>query len=170
MYGAGPPKIASTAGLAESRGVEISEKFWAANHGTKLLKDKLEKYWETKGRKKYLPAIDGRILITRKKSALLNTIFQSAGGIAMDYALCFMDKWLGGLKWKDRKPYYEYKGHIARRIGYMHDEAEYECDEVIAEEVGGMVVKAIVKAGEHLKFRVELAGEAKVGKNWKETH
>lgn len=170
MYGAGDAKIASTAGLAEKRGKEISEKFWAANEGTKKLKDQLEKYWTSKGQSKYLPAIDGRMLCTRKKSALLNTIFQSCGGIAMDYACCFLDSWLGGLKWKDRKPYYLYKGYVVRRIGYVHDEVEFECEEPIAEEVAKMIEKAIVKAGEHLKLNVELAGEGKIGKNWREVH
>lgn len=170
MYGAGDAKIASTAGLAEKRGKEISEKFWAANEGTKKLKDQLEKYWTSKGQSKHLPAIDGRMLCTRKKSALLNTIFQSCGGIAMDYACCFLDAWLGGLKWKDRKPYYLYKGYVVRRIGYVHDEVEFECEEAIAEEVAKMIEKAIVKAGEHLKLNVELAGEGKVGKNWREVH
>ena len=170
LYGAGDAKIASTAGLPESRGKEISEKFWTANSATKALKDNLEKYWETVGIKKYVPAIDGRILITRKKSALLNTIFQSCGGIAMDYACCFMDAWLGGLKWKDRKPYYLYKGYEVRRVGYYHDEIEFECEEPIAEEVARMIEKAIAKAGEFLKLNVPLAGEGKVGNNWKETH
>ena len=170
LYGAGDAKIASTAGLPESRGKEISEKFWTANSATKALKDNLEKYWETVGIKKYVPAIDGRILITRKKSALLNTIFQSCGGIAMDYACCFMDAWLGGLKWKDRKPYYLYKGYEVRRVGYYHDEIEFECEEPIVEEVARMIEKAIAKAGEFLKLNVPLAGEGKVGNNWKETH
>lgn len=170
MYGAGDAKIASTAGLPEKRGKEISEKFWAANEGTKKLKDQLEKYWASKGQSKYLPAIDGRMLCTRKKSALLNTIFQSCGGIAMDYACCFLDIWLGGLKWKDRKPYYLYKGYVVRRIGYVHDEVEFECEDAIAEEVAKLIERAIVKAGEHLKLNVELAGEGKVGKNWKEVH
>ena len=170
LYGAGDAKIASTAGLPESRGKEISEKFWAANSATKALKDNLEKYWETVGIKKYVPAIDGRILITRKKSALLNTIFQSCGGIAMDYACCFMDAWLGGLKWKDRKPYYLYKGYEVRRVGYYHDEIEFECEEPIAEEVARMIEKAIAKAGEFLKLNVPLQEKGKVGINWKETH
>lgn len=170
LYGAGDAKIASTAGLAESRGKEIAEKFWAANEGTKKLKDALEKYWQNSGRSKYLPAIDGRILCTRKKSALLNTIFQSCGGIAMDYACCFLDVWLGGLKWKDRKPYYLYKGYIVRRIGYVHDEVEFECEEPIAAEVAQMIEKAIEKAGSYLKLNVALAGEGKVGDNWKEVH
>lgn len=170
LYGAGDAKIASTAGLPESRGKEISEKFWTANAATKELKDNLEKYWEKVGQKKYLPSIDGRMLCTRKKSALLNTIFQSCGGIAMDYALCFMDHWLGEIHWEDRKPYYLYKGYRVRRIGYTHDEAEFEAEEPVAEDVGQMIVKAIAKAGEFLKLKVPLAGESKVGHNWKETH
>ena len=170
MYGAGDAKIAATAGLPESRGKEISEAFWAANDATRQLRDKLENYWNKVGRKKYLPAIDGRQLCTRKKSALLNTIFQSCGGIAMDYALCKMDSWLGEMYWEDRKPYYIYKGYKVRRIGYFHDEAEFEAEEPIAEEIGEMIVKAIAWAGRFLKIKVPLAGEAKIGDNWMETH
>jgi hypothetical protein len=170
MYGCAGPKLASTLGLPVKMGNDKLEAFWEANPATKALKENLEKYWTSTGREKYLPAIDGRMLCTRKKSALLNTIFQSCGGISMDYALCFMDAWLGGLKWKDRKPYYLYKGHLVRRIGYWHDEAEFECDAAIAEEIGQMIEKAIEKAGQYLKLKVPLAGEAKTGKSWMETH
>lgn len=170
MYGCAGPKLASTLGLPVKMGNDKLEAFWEANPATKALKENLEKYWTSTGREKYLPAIDGRMLCTRKKSALLNTIFQSCGGISMDYALCFMDAWLGGLKWKDRKPYYIYKGYLVRRIGYWHDEAEFECDEAIAEEIGQMIEKAIEKAGQYLKLKVPLAGEAKTGKSWMETH
>jgi hypothetical protein len=172
LYGAGPPKLAKVAGLPESMGKEISDKFWAANAATKKLKDNLELYWENSGKKKYLPGIDGRYLMTRKKSALLNTIFQSCGGIVMDYAGCFMDSWLGKIYWDEMwRPYYLYKGKIVRRIGYFHDEYEYECEgEETAHEVGKLIEKAIEKAGKHLKIKVPLKGEAKCGKNWSETH
>ena len=111
MYGAAAPKVASTLKIPEKYGKIALDAFWEANPGTKQLKDNLEKYWESTGKKKYLPAIDGRILLTRKKSALLNTIFQSCGGITMDYACCYMDAWLGGMKWDEkRRPYYLYKG------------------------------------------------------------
>lgn len=170
LYGCSAPKLASTLGLPETMGKQKLDKFWDANPGTKALKDAIEKYWETAGRQKYLPAIDGRMLITRKKSALLNTIFQSCGGIVMDYACCFMDSWLGGLKWKDRKPYYLYKGHVVRRVAYVHDEMEFECDSAIAQEVSVMIEMAIKKAGEHLKLNVELAGEGKYGVSWKDVH
>lgn len=170
MYGCAGAKLASTLGIPVKMGNTKLEAFWEANPATKALKENLERYWTSVGREKYLPAIDGRMLCTRKKSALLNTIFQSCGGISMDYALCFMDCWLGGLHWKDRKPYYLYKGHTVRRIGYWHDEAEFECDLEIATEIGQLIEKAIEKAGQYLKLKVPLAGEAKTGKSWMETH
>ncbi len=88
----------------------------------------------------------------------------------MDYALCFLDAWLGGLHWKDRKPYYIYKGFVVKRVAYMHDEVEFECEEAIAVEIGQMIEKAIEKAGQHLKLKVPLTGEAKTGKSWKDVH
>lgn len=170
MYGCAAPKLASTLGLPEKQGQALLDKFWENNPGTKALKDAVEDHWTTRGKKKYLPAIDGRSLLTRKKSALLNTIFQSCGACAMDYACCFLDLWLGGLKWKDRKPYYLYKGKVVRRIGYFHDEVEFECDADVADDVARLIEKAIIKAGEHLKLKVPLAGEGKVGLNWAEVH
>lgn len=171
MYGCAAPKLASTLGISESLGQSALDKFWEANPGTKKLKDNLESYWETTGKKKYLPAIDGRILHTRKKSALLNTIFQSCGGIVMDYACCFMDSWLGDIYFDElRRPYYLYKGCVVKRIAYMHDEMEFEVPEQIAEEVCKMIEKAIEKAGQLLGIKVPLAGEGKFGVNWKEVH
>ena len=89
----------------------------------------------------------------------------------MDYAGCFLDRWLGGLHFDEkRRPYYLYKGCVVRRIGYFHDELEFECEEQVAEEVADLIEKAITKSGEHLKLKVPLAGEGKVGKTWKEVH
>lgn len=171
LYGAGAPKVASTLGIPETKGKEALEAFWEANPGTAKLKENLEKYWESKGKSKYLPAIDGRILLTRKKSALLNTIFQSCGAIAMDYACCFLDVWFGGIKFDEkRRPYYNYKGYVVRRVGYHQDEYTFECHPDIADEVVEMLVKAIAKAGQLLKIKVPLEGEGKVGKSWKEIH
>lgn len=171
LYGAAAPKVASTLGIPEKHGKQALEAFWNANPGTSQLKENLEKYWTNVGKQKYLPAIDGRILMTRKKSALLNTIFQSCGGITMDYAGCFMDKWLGRMYWDDkRRPYYLYKGCVVRRIGYFHDELEYECEEPVAEEVAKLIEKSIAKAGEFLGVKVPLVGEGKVGKSWMDVH
>lgn len=172
LYGCSGPKLAKTLGLPEGRGATLLERFWDNNPGTKALKDNLEKFWNTTGQKKWLPAIDGRRLMTRKKSALLNTVFQSCGGIAMDYACCFMDMWLGKIYWDSYgRPYYLYNGKWVKRIGYFHDECEFECeDKETAEIVSKMIEKAIEKAGTYLKLSIPLAGEGKVGKNWCDVH
>lgn len=171
MYGCAVAKLVSTLGIPEKYGQQAMDSFWEANIGTKKLKDALEAYWEKAGKKKYLPAIDGRILHTRKKSALLNTIFQSCGGIVMDYACCFLDNWLGEIHFDEyRRPYYLYKGHKVMRIAYMHDEVEFECNKEVSQEVSLMIEKAIARAGEFLKIKVPLAGEGKVGLNWMEVH
>ena len=135
------------------------------------MRDDLTLRWEKQWGKKYVEGIDGRRIATRKKSALLNSLFQAFGAIAMDYASCFMDKWLGGILWDENfKPYYLYKGFRVRRIGYFHDELEFECSPEIADEIGKMIELSIQKAGELLKIKVPLKGEAKVGKNWMQVH
>ena len=94
----------------------LLERFWNANPATKQLKDNVTKFWETNGQKKWLPAIDGRRLSTRKKSALLNTLFQSCGAISMDYAICFIDDALGGIKFDSMfRPYYDFKNYEVER-------------------------------------------------------
>jgi DNA polymerase-1 len=170
-YGASPPKLAKTLGLPEYKGEEIYERFWNANLPLKLLREAVTTWWETRGRKKYVKGIDGRLLMTRSKHSLVNTLFQSAGSIAMDYSFLFMDKWLGGLKIdEDGKPCYTYKGYTLYRVAMMHDELLFDCPPEIAEEVGQMGVKSIEAAGKYLKFRVELTGEAKIGPTWASVH
>lgn len=171
LYGASPSKLATTIGKPEKDGQRIYDRFWEVNKGVGLFKDALTKFWETKGQKKWIPGIDGRRIYTRSKHSLVNSCWQSAGGITVDYALCFMDKWLGGIKFDEKgRPYYLYKGKVVKRVLYQHDEAEFEADEDVADEISQMVVKAIKAAGKYLKFRVPLEGEGKVGQNWMQTH
>ena len=170
-YGCSPPKLASTLGKPEKEATTLYEAFWDGNPSLKALRDNLTKYWETVGKKARIPAIDGRWLTTRKKSALINTLFQACGAIIMDYAICFIDSWLGGIKYdKDWKPYYLYKGKIVRRIGYMHDQLDFESDPEVAEDLKALIEKAYEHAGQYLKINVPLKGDGKIGANLKEVH
>lgn len=170
-YGCGVDKLASTLGIPNDQAQIAFDAFWEANPALKELKDKLINSWEGRWKQKYLITIDGTVLRTRKKSALINTLFQSTGAIIMEYACALMDMWLGGIKMdEDCKPYYLYRGKIVRRIGFFHDELEFECDPSISEEVARMIEKSIVVAGVKLGMKVPLAGEGKVGKNWSEVH
>lgn len=170
-YGCSPAKLASTLGKPESEATKLYEAFWDGNPSLKGLRDNLTKFWEGKGCKSWIPAIDGRRLVTRKKSALINTLFQACGAIAMDYAICFIDHWLGGIKFDETgRPYYSFKGKIVRRIGYMHDQTDWECDKEVSQDLLELIEKAYVKSGEYLKLNVPLAGDGKIGRNLKEVH
>jgi hypothetical protein len=96
-YGCTPKKLAVTLGVPEEFGKEKYDAFWEGNPGLRLFKEKVEEYWQHKGQKKYLIAIDRRRLSSRSKHSLVNLLFQSCGAIAMDYSGLYMDRWLGGI-------------------------------------------------------------------------
>lgn len=145
--------------------------FWEAAKPLATFKDKITQYWESVGQKRSIKGIDGRIIWTRAKHAVVNSAFQSCGAIAMDYSTMFMDKWLGGLVLdKSKIPCYSYKDEYIYRIAFMHDELAWEVPEHLADEIGGMGVKSIEAAGRMLKMRVPLTGEYKKGMSWKDVH
>jgi DNA polymerase-1 len=110
----------------------------------------------------FLRGLDGRILTVRSQHSALNTLLQSAGAVQMKQALVFADQeyqrrgWIPGV-------HYEF-------VANVHDEAQIEADEGIAEEIGKIFVESIRKAGEHFKFKCPLDGEYQVGNTWAETH
>ena len=53
---------------------------------------------------------------------------------------------------------------------WVHDEVQVACRKSIAEEVGQTLVKCAEEAGSKLGFRVPLASEYKIGRNWLECH
>jgi hypothetical protein len=170
-YGAGPPKLAKTLGVSAAEGEDVYNRFWEASKPLAEFRSRLTEWWETKGQKKFIKGIDGRLLYSRSKHSLVNLAQQSCGAIAMDYSLMFLDKWLGGLTVDSQKiPCYHYKGHTIYRVIFMHDEVQLDCPEEIAEEVGRMGVKSIEAAGRYLKLRVPLTGSFNIGPSWATTH
>lgn len=55
-------------------------------------------------------------------------------------------------------------------VGNIHDETQTETLPEIAEEAGAVFSECIAEAGRRLNMRCPLAGEAKIGKDWGETH
>jgi DNA polymerase I-like protein with 3'-5' exonuclease and polymerase domains len=55
-------------------------------------------------------------------------------------------------------------------VANVHDEIQLETSEKYGTIVGEAVVRSIVEAGEHFGLRCPLAGEYKIGRNWRETH
>ena len=94
-FGGGAPKLDSSLGLSKQEGQVAYDNYWEQNKGLGLLKKNVESYFDTTGQKKYIPAIDGRIVSVRGKNVLLSCLGQGCGAIAMSYAASFMDTWLG---------------------------------------------------------------------------
>lgn len=170
-YGGGVAKLASSLNLSKEDAQKSYDNYWKANEGLGKLKENIERYYDTQGNKQFIPAWDGRLLFARGKNILINLAGQSCGAIAMSYAGCLMDAWLGDMYIDELgRPYYLYKGGKVMRISMVHDEYSWEVEPEIAEEIREMSVKAIVRAGEILKLPLPLDGEGKIDKTWKGVH
>jgi len=172
-FGGGAPKLASSLGLSQTEGKKAFDNYWEMNKGLGLLKKNVEQYFDTTGGKKYIPAIDGRLVSVRGKNVLLSCLGQGCGAISMSYAACLMDTWLGEMFIDELgRPYYFVDGKKVRRVSMIHDEYSWECEDGSEEYVRQISVKAIEKAGELLKLSLPLAGEGKKAFNgsWKDVH
>lgn len=170
-YGGGIPKLASSLNLDMKAAERAYNNYWAKNPGLGRLKELAEKYYNTKGKKKHLVGWDGRLLSIRSKNKIINCLGQSLGAIAMSVAACMMDARLGEFYLDELgRPYYLYKGKKTWRSNLTHDEYSWPCEEGIEEDIRAMSVECIIKAGEFLKLPIELDGEGKIGKSWKDVH
>jgi DNA polymerase I-like protein with 3'-5' exonuclease and polymerase domains len=155
LYGAGSAKIGKIVNGNAKEGQKLITSFLQNTPKLQKLREKVARYYDSKGR---LPGLDGRVLHVRSEHSALNTLLQGAGAIVMKQALVLLDKQLKSMKIK-----YKF-------VVNVHDEWQLEVEESRAEEVGRLGTQAIVDAGVVLEMRCPLAGEFKVGNNWKETH
>jgi DNA polymerase I-like protein with 3'-5' exonuclease and polymerase domains len=154
LYGAGDAKIGSVVNGGSAVGKRLKEQFLASTPALKKLIEKVQRL----SRKGYLPGLDGRKVMVRSEHAALNTLLQSAGAIVMKQALVILDKKIKSAKID------------AQFVVNVHDEWQIEVAEKDAETVGKMAIESITEAGLFFEMRCPLAGEYKVGSNWKETH
>lgn len=126
-YNAQPKRVAKTVGCDEATGQIIFNAFWEQAYPLRLLKEKMQQYWETTGQKKFLLGLDGRKLPIRSKGNVINTAFQSAGVICAKRAMVIFDRKLKaeGLSvdfWLDD---WKNKDFCQQLIAY-HDEQQHE--------------------------------------------
>ena len=115
----------------------------------------------TVAKRGFLTGLDGRKLPIRSDHAALNTLLQSAGAVLMKQALVFLDQDL-------RKEFTA--GEDFEFMLNIHDEWQLECRPEIADQVGGMCVRALEKAGEFFEFKCPITGQYQVGNSWADTH
>jgi|14BtaG_2_1085337.scaffolds.fasta_scaffold00797_12 DNA polymerase I-like protein with 3'-5' exonuclease and polymerase domains len=155
VYGAGDGKLGDIKGKGPKVGKQLRSKFLedlpALDKLIKAVKAKVAKT-------NTLLGLDGRILHVRSAHSALNTLLQSAGAVIMKQALIHFCE-----EMDEREILYGLCANV-------HDEFQVEVPDHSAYEAAAIAEYSIQKAGETLDFRCPLAGEAKVGNNWAETH
>ena len=130
-YNAQVARVAKTVGCSLEEAQIIYDTFWLQAYPLKLLKERMQQYWETTGGKKFLKGIDNRKLPIRSKGNVINTAFQSAGVICAKRAMVMHDRLLKneGLSvdffiddWKARLD----DGEYCQQLIAYHDEAQSE--------------------------------------------
>lgn len=158
LYGAGDEKIGTIVGGNATDGKRLKDKFFRQIPAIKKLVDQVAYvYKETKT----LKALDGNPYYIRSSHSALNTLLQGAGALVMKYWLIFLDKNLS--KEFEVGNQYEF-------VLNVHDEAQIECDEEIAERVAEIAEGSFDDVTKYLNFRVPIRGTADIGDNWSQTH
>ena len=166
-----PPTLASLLKCSPEESINYHGIYWRLNWGWKQANDAYAFEWSRENGRKYLfSRISGQILQTRSQHTLGSTQAQHALGFLMDYSLCLMDCWLGGVVWVGGVPKYHYKGHYVMLVLYVHDESSWIADKAISQEVLELGIRSVETASKHLGLKVQIGASGKVGRNWGDTH
>jgi DNA polymerase-1 len=112
---------------------------------------------------KVIKGLDGRLVPIRSEHSALNALLQSAGAVIMKQALVCLDDNLAA---RGLQPGVDYEF-----VANVHDEWQVEVrDGDLPQLVADESLKAFNQAGEILKLRVAIDGEAKIGRTWADTH
>lgn len=111
----------------------------------------------------WLKGIGGAQVPVSAPHAALVSLLQHGEAVAMKLAL-------GIFEFEHTQP----GGYVhGRDYGYcsnVHDEVQFECLPELAPTLSAIFAECIAEAGRRLETRCPLAGEAKMGVNWMETH
>jgi DNA polymerase-1 len=141
-------------------GARVRNSFAKRIDGFTKLKEKIEQQVEDFG---WVPGLDGRRIPTRSAHSALNFMLQSAGAI-----LC--KRWLAdAFEAVTSKYKHGWDGDVVFGL-WVHDEIQVWVREGLEEEIKAIIVACAQKAGEPYGFRLRVDGDAKVGRNWAETH
>jgi DNA polymerase I-like protein with 3'-5' exonuclease and polymerase domains len=161
LYGAGDEKIGSIVNGDAVQGKKLKKKFLKSLPALGKLVDAVK----AASKRGYLVGLDGRQLHVRSSHAALNTLLQSAGALVCKQWLVILERDLqqSGLR-------HGWNGDYCF-CAWVHDEAQIAArTPEIAEVIARLATEAVTKAGEYFNFRCPLAGEAKIGLNWSQTH
>jgi DNA polymerase I-like protein with 3'-5' exonuclease and polymerase domains len=162
LYGAGDEKIGSVVNGSAVDGRRLKSKFLRS---LPALGELVKSVKESAGRG-YLIGLDKRKIYVRSAHSALNTLLQGAGAIVCKKWLVLLEEQLSaklGLK-------HGWDGDYCF-CAWSHDEVQIACrTQEIADKVAETATDCVRLAGEYFNFRCPLAGEAKKGTTWADTH
>jgi hypothetical protein len=152
-----PPTLAKTLGCSLPEAEEYHRKYWELNWALDEFVNQIKRAW-VQNNKKFVRTIDHSKIFTRAEHSIANCVMQSTGAKIMDMSYALLKKELRGSKIE------------AKRVGYFHDEYQFEVSPDVAEEFGHMAVQSIRSAGEVFKLKCPMDAEYMIGNSWAECH
>ena len=180
IYGAGNRKIGLIVGRDEAAGKALKETWTANTPGATEFFSSIpetllarghafyeENKWNGSKRLRLKPGahlrgLDGRPLYVRALHSAPNTLIQSWGAVVMKKTTVTVFEQAAARGWV--------LGRDWRMILHVHDEFQCEVREEIADEFKTLVLQCFGLAGQALKCRVRIDGDAKLGNTWADTH
>ncbi len=154
LYGAGDAKIGSIVGGTSKDGKRLKKRFLDNTPALKKLREGVLNAAE----RGWLKGIDGRRVKVRSAHAALNSLLQSCGAIIMKV-------WL-----RNVMKAVEAEGLDVLAVGNIHDEGQFDVAIKDVERFKQVCEAAMLQAGEELKTRIAIEGEAMEGTTWADTH
>jgi|TARA_B110000211_G_scaffold215159_1_gene257144 DNA polymerase-1 len=164
IFGAGFAKLGKMVNGIEDleKGREIKNKLYVAFPGLKELNNRLNKFFYTTQNKDgmgFIPALDGRKIYAESSFKLLNYLLQAYEAITVKSAVV-----------NAFKMFKEEKLNVDM-LGLIHDEVQVQTKpqnikrvkEILSYSFGDFITK-------ELELNIQMAGDAKEGNNWYETH
>jgi DNA polymerase I-like protein with 3'-5' exonuclease and polymerase domains len=164
IFGAGFAKLGKMVNGFEDleKGKEIKNKLYVAFPGLKELNNRLNKFFYTTQNKDgmgFIPALDGRKIYAESSFKLLNYLLQAYEAITVKSAVVNAFKM------------FKEENLNVDMLGLIHDEVQVQTKpeniqrvkEILSYSFGDFITK-------ELELNIQMAGDAKEGKNWYETH
>jgi len=154
LLGAGDEKVGLIIGGSTVDGRRVKDAFLDDLPALARLKGRATKA----ARLGRMAGLDGRQIEIKSAHYALSCYLQGAESCIMKYAMLLWHMWV-------RK-----RGLDARMVAVVHDEFQVEVLKEQADEVGSLIVKAIIRAGEHFNLNCPLDASYTTGLTWAETH
>jgi DNA polymerase-1 len=154
LLGAGVGKIAEILGCSPAQANKSMQNFYEALPTLKTLKSEASRA----AGMGWMKGLDGRILKIGSEHLALSVYLQGGETVLMRVANVF---------WQNQA---RKEGINFKQCAWVHDEWQTEVDADQAERLGEIQVQSIIDAGTHFNLNCPMDGEAKIGRNWLETH